>query len=290
MAAEIPKRLTPTSNTVRELFLKSGNLCAFPNCPHLLMNADGVFISQICHIEAAEPGGPRFNEDMTNEERRDFSNLMLMCHQHHKVTDDVTKYSSVSLKQMKESHESRFASPERVILDSIKDWTKSYQSTMPKNLGKLLKALGATFEDDEREEFLSNVRKYIAKYQLIPLELRVFFSEAIARTHRMSDTPVVISHGWSGSAIYASDLESAFRISTQQLTSKAKQLEQYGIASIDEVEDHDYRIDYVFAVYPIEDWPFWSDLALYCAKENIELTKFTVDMQFDKLDLVESDT
>jgi hypothetical protein len=39
----------------------------------------GVFIGQLCHIEAAEEGGQRFNERMTNEERRAFENLLLLC-------------------------------------------------------------------------------------------------------------------------------------------------------------------------------------------------------------------
>jgi hypothetical protein len=54
-------RLAPLSVTLRELFLKSGNLCAYPGCGKLMMNADGVFIGMVCHIEGAEEGGERFN-------------------------------------------------------------------------------------------------------------------------------------------------------------------------------------------------------------------------------------
>lgn len=77
--AEPVKRLTPEKETLRELYLKSGNLCMFPECTERMINANGVFIGQVCHIEAAEDGGERFNEKQTNEERRHFSNLMLMC-------------------------------------------------------------------------------------------------------------------------------------------------------------------------------------------------------------------
>jgi len=284
MTTEVPKRLAPTSSTVRELFLKSGNLCAFPRCPHLLMNADGVFISQICHIEAAEEGGPRFNECMSNEDRRDFSNLMLMCHEHHKITDDVEKYSVENLVQMKEAHESRFSSPERVILDTIQDWTKSYQSTSPKNLGDFLKALGTKLEKDEQQELVNHVCQYIAKFQLIPLELRHFFSEAISRIQRMSETSVIARHSWADKAIHVEDLINAFKLSESDFYKRAQQLEHYGIASIDEIEDYNYRAHPVFIIHPIEDWPFWGDLALYCEKLNINLSTFTHDMQFGKLD------
>jgi hypothetical protein len=50
-------RLTPKSETLRQLFLKSGNQCAFPKCDARMMDKDGVFIGQLCHIEAAEYGG-----------------------------------------------------------------------------------------------------------------------------------------------------------------------------------------------------------------------------------------
>lgn len=34
-----------------------------------LVDDDGGFIAQICHIQAASPKGQRFNSDMTDEER-----------------------------------------------------------------------------------------------------------------------------------------------------------------------------------------------------------------------------
>ena len=113
---EKPKRLAPRPEILREFFLKSGNLCAFPNCTALMMNEQGVFIGQLCHIEAAEEGGPRFNPDMTNEDRRAASNLMLMCYEHHKVTDDVKKYPVKKLGKMKREHERRFSA--RIVRSS----------------------------------------------------------------------------------------------------------------------------------------------------------------------------
>lgn len=42
---------------------------------------------QIAHIHAAYPDGPRYRANMTNEQRRDFSNLMLLCTPHHTYID-----------------------------------------------------------------------------------------------------------------------------------------------------------------------------------------------------------
>lgn len=102
------KRKKPSPDTLRELFLKSGNQCAFPNCSDFMLNREGVFIGQICHIEAAEDGGERFNENMTDEERASFQNLMLMCYPHHQVTNDVEAYPVARLQAMKAEHEAKF--------------------------------------------------------------------------------------------------------------------------------------------------------------------------------------
>jgi hypothetical protein len=113
------KRKAPDKDTLRELFLKSGNVCAFPRCTHLMMNKDGEFIGQICHIEAAEEGGERFNENMTDDERAAVSNLMLMCYEHHVVTNDVDAYPVARLQAMKAEHEAKFTDPARAMVEGF---------------------------------------------------------------------------------------------------------------------------------------------------------------------------
>jgi len=123
MATEKAKRLNPLPETLREIFLKSGNCCAYPDCQRLMMNSDGVFIGQVCHIESAEEGGERFNEKQTNEERRHFSNLMLMCYEHHTVTNDVQKFKVEVLHKMKAYHEAKFTDIAKAIGESTADGT-----------------------------------------------------------------------------------------------------------------------------------------------------------------------
>ncbi|MCM2533282.1 hypothetical protein NDK43_13865 [Neobacillus pocheonensis] len=109
MAEEEVVRLTPTTATLRELYLKSGNQCAYTSCTARMIDSEGNFVGQVCHIEAAMPGGERFNPDMTNEERRHISNLMLMCYEHHIATNSVDEYPVERLKVMKQAHENKFA-------------------------------------------------------------------------------------------------------------------------------------------------------------------------------------
>ena len=101
-------RLAPKSETVRALFARSGNQCAFPGCTQPIVNKKNKFIGQICHIESAMPGGERFNSLQTDEDRRDYKNLILFCYPHHIETDDVYEYTVETLINIKYEHESLF--------------------------------------------------------------------------------------------------------------------------------------------------------------------------------------
>ena len=99
-------RLDPSTTTITKLILASGARCAFPNCSQRLVENDQL-IGQICHIEAAAPAGQRYNSEQSDNERRAFDNLILLCANHHKVTDDINIYTVEKLKQMKHVHETK---------------------------------------------------------------------------------------------------------------------------------------------------------------------------------------
>lgn len=94
-----------TRQTIKKLFALSGNLCAFPSCNKVLVNRNNAKDSQICHIEAASEGKKRYNPQMTDIDRADYSNLILLCMQHHDEIDTVNKYTVDVLKKMKSDHE-----------------------------------------------------------------------------------------------------------------------------------------------------------------------------------------
>lgn len=102
------KRLTPATETIKMLLLRSGNQCAFPGCNHVIFNDNDKLVSECCHIEAALPGGERFNSNQTDEERRSIENLLFLCHKHHVETDDVAVYTVEKLKEIKLNHENSF--------------------------------------------------------------------------------------------------------------------------------------------------------------------------------------
>lgn len=122
---EIPKRLTPKSDTIRLLLAKSGNQCGFASCTESIFNDSNQLIAECCHIEAALPDGERFNPYQTNEERRSFDNLIFFCHKHHIETNDTDIHTVSSLKELKFRHHKKFSEREIIVnpnhIDAIMD-------------------------------------------------------------------------------------------------------------------------------------------------------------------------
>ena len=101
----------PTPSTKVRLFALSGNRCAFPDCTHSFVSDTHVKpIYAIAHITAENPGGPRYDPTQTDDERRSFDNLMLLCPNHHALIDKHPgQYPVETLLGMKQKHEKQYA-------------------------------------------------------------------------------------------------------------------------------------------------------------------------------------
>lgn len=111
-------RLPLTQTTIKKLFALSGNMCAFPGCSQKMIEGD-VVVGTICHIEAAEPGGQRYNPNQSDEERRSVHNLILLCPTHHKITDDIAAFPVSVLQRMKAEHEAKYQEHPLEISDQL---------------------------------------------------------------------------------------------------------------------------------------------------------------------------
>jgi hypothetical protein len=101
------KARTIKPSTEKKLFALSKNQCYNPNCTNKLITDDKKdVLAKIAHIEAASPNGPRFNSNMTDDERRDFDNLILLCDEHHiEIDSHPNEFSTRLLKEWKILHE-----------------------------------------------------------------------------------------------------------------------------------------------------------------------------------------
>lgn len=271
---EIPKRLAPTRETLRELYLKSGNRCAFPGCRKALFNKKGVFVGQICHIEAAESGGERFNKNQTNEQRRQPSNLVLMCYDHHVETDDVSKFSVARMKRIKEEHERLFSDVVGSMLKTVTDHTTLTEPVFAINLRKINRVLKWKNSEDELKDAIKELKAETKKLATIPIPSRELFLVVVKRSQ----------DGCFGAALEVSvpEIQQATGLSTNELRECFSILDTHGFTF--DNDKNDFGVQMVGVASQKSGWPLWADLKSFCTKEGIDIAQIVVSLDFSVLD------
>ncbi len=273
--SEEPKRLAPTTEVVRKLYLKSGNQCAFPECRNLIMNSDGDFIGEVCHIEAAMPGGQRFNPKQINEERRSFDNLLLLCHEHHKVTDNVEVYSVEKLKMMKSEHERKFTDTISKIRDSVIDYAISNLGSLPKTLNRINSLLEWHQNESELEESLIELLPFIESLRKLPIPTRRLLTIMLQRARKINS--------FNNSLEFSpNEVMEACNMDIKEMRKHVSILDNYGL--IAEGGEDEYGQQNIEFRDLISGWPIWKDLLSFSDKASIPLSKFTEELVFEELD------
>ncbi len=150
---EEPRRLAIKPDVQRLLFSRSGGRCAFPKCNKMLLDENDRLKGEICHIEAAMPGGERFNPFMTNEQRRSYENLILLCFDHHEETNNEEVYTVGVLKEMKKAYEKNVSTSLGLINSLLSVSNKEKATNSQINQGKIEQAL---FLLNKHEEFIDS--------------------------------------------------------------------------------------------------------------------------------------
>lgn len=105
--------MTISQKDFRLLYQRSGNRCAFPGCSRVLDEPatefdEAVPLSEVAHIVASRPDGPRGWHWLPIEERDKYENLILLCEQHHHIVDGQPQtYAVERLRQFKADHEAQ---------------------------------------------------------------------------------------------------------------------------------------------------------------------------------------
>jgi len=267
---EIPKRLAPSREALRELYLKSGNRCAFSACKKALFNDKGVFVGQICHIEAAEPRGARFNKAMTNEERRRVSNLVLMCYDHHIETDNTKKYPVKRMQRIKSEHEKKFSDVVGTMLLTVTDHTTLTAPVLPKNLIAIEKVLNWQLNEDERKDLLKDIKSIAGKLAAIPIPSRELFAILIKRATKGqfgADLEVSVAEIQQATSLSSTELRECFSI-----------LHQHGFTFNNDTND--FGVQMAGIAMSSSEWPIWSDLRKFCSKQSLDIAHCIVNLDF----------
>ena len=271
---EKAKRLKPTVEVLRELYLKSGNQCAFPGCYNAMVDDNGNFIGQICHIEAVEAGGERFNPNMTNEERRAFDNLMLMCYEHHVVTNDVVKYPVCELKRMKREHEEKFSSVIQKMRNSVIDYGIANQYSKVVTCKRLSDVMEFGCTDEENLENAKVLNGLIDKLVDVPIETRYLL--AIMVTRSFDDM-------LGGCMVPLHEIEAATGKNASFIMNHIEILNRRGVISEPDTDEYGRPFCNLYGDFN-SGWNYWGNIRDYCNMIGEPITKICVELDFSVFD------
>jgi hypothetical protein len=101
-----------TRSTIFSLAALGGGTCYWPNPPcgqpvTVIIDGEPITNLQIAHIRAANLNGPRYVPDMSDDDRRSWKNLILLCTPHHNIIDKLhpADYSIEDLEGWKSGRE-----------------------------------------------------------------------------------------------------------------------------------------------------------------------------------------
>ena len=124
-------------HTIRTLWGKAAGRCEYEGCNKLLyqdeVTSENINRAFVAHIVAASPGGERGDKEQSALLFDDIDNLMLLCHEHHRLIDHerAESHGVDRLRAMKKKHEDRIKT-----LTEIDSSMKSIPITYGANIGK----------------------------------------------------------------------------------------------------------------------------------------------------------
>lgn len=243
------------------------------------MTADAVLVGEIAHIEGALPDSARFNPQMTNEERRAYDNLLLLCGTDHTIVDDDTDTWTVAkLRDLKQKHEAIYTQAVDKLRQQVGDITEGVTYT-PATNGLAIPDL-KSLDADERAESCALINRFAERLTRIPVDARSLLALVVARGDEVS--------GWDGPmwemTIPVPFLRSLADCSASKLRQHADVLEHFDLL---------YRVDDVFEGPPIYvarnstgdiGWPLFHDIRRATGGDPAAIRQILCDLDFSLLD------
>jgi hypothetical protein len=272
------QRLQPDHMTLLELYLRSGNVCAFPGCDRRMVNLDGVVVGQPCYIEAAEFSGPRFNANQTDDECRDGANLLLMCYEHQLVTNDAVEYPVERMRQFKQNHEGQYSTIIEKIAESFFDETELRPFDCPTTLAGINARLGWNNSIEELQYTLDGFMRVVEQLRKVPKSARILLSIVLSRGNR--------APGWRSDTIKArlSDVVAACEAPESAVIKQVGILTYHEVARVCRTDEESPFI--VLDDFELE-WAIWPAIKDFCEASGYATHALLVDGRFSLLDKVD---
>lgn len=240
-----------------------------PDCDNSLVHKSGTMIGKVAHIHAAEKGGTRFEEGMSNEDRRSIENLFIVCAACHDVIDNKANektYSARKLKAYKKKHEDRFRKAELQFIEKYADLTQQAAPNVPKSLKRLSEVIGVRELYKAKDE-IDGIREFIGKLRELPLNQRRFALSVAERMKRRGVETLPID-----------DVALAFGIGHTKLKANMDLIEHHLLGSVDK--------DFQPGKYVVRLWDRkpagnpWVEILEFCEQSGDDPEEFIIDLNF----------
>ncbi|MBI2474855.1 hypothetical protein HYV69_00290 [Candidatus Uhrbacteria bacterium] len=130
-------------NTVEAIGKRASYICSNPDCKNLTLcpsaeNEDKfIYIGKAAHITAAAEGGPRYDSNLTSEQRKSTNNGIFLCSN---CADMIDKNNGIDFS-----------------VDQLKQWKKEHEEWATQNLNKSLNSLITTIDGEHTARGKGNV-------------------------------------------------------------------------------------------------------------------------------------
>jgi hypothetical protein len=278
-----PTRKSNYRAVERELWMLSGNECAHAGCTSRMVTESGAYIGEIAHIRGVKPTAARHDPTMSDEDLRDKSNLVLLCHEHHIETDDEKQYPVARMQKMKELHEARFRKAYKEFELQFTDYTDDLHPMHCRTLERWRDVLGLQGDDFDQTYFETEARRINAladKLSSLTDEARRLFCFVVAKgsVDRFGGTfhfPL-------------SELSRRTKTGKSKIADIFDELQRLDFGSIHWPEHGDSEPPEVVVYGPTEDQRFHSEILVplrhFCEQTRQEIETFIVHLRFDLLD------
>lgn len=270
-------RRNPLPNVARQLWVFSGNECAWgnPNCMARLVTDDDGWVGEIAHIIGAEPTSARHEEwdGKDIEDLRDFSNLILLCKNHARLIDSPGSrgnYTVEYLRSVKSQHEAKFRYGLEQLEAEFQDVIEGNHVTLPTSMRRFFSWAPYDLNQAEEADHLALLSKLANRVGTVTKQAQQVLSLVVKD-----------EAGWMELQL----LKRRLSTDHQTLVSVCDELKKAGLAAlhVDEWDDEPPRV-YLLSEALDGVGEVWEELRSFGAEEGIDLDAAFIDLDFSVLD------
>lgn len=274
-------RLPPLSNTTRELYVYSGNQCAFPGCTEVLLKPNGTWNCQAAHIHGVGVGAARGVHSLDDDQLREPANLVLLCPNHHVEIDNKAlegTYTVKYMQEMKANHEERFRTA-LVSLERIVDSTAGVVVKRPQNLGALAGFCDNMTEEEKRQN-ADAAAPFVDALAKQPISLRDVIVLVLVHGRPRSRFG-----GLRSKAIAApfARIEAAAQITRHDLMERVKALQDDGLIAVEE-DENTWFLVLVDPTASSIGWDLFEEIHNFADGDRMVIERVVSELDFTALD------